>query len=253
MGAQPREATAQHFLLSAPCPLSFQLLPWPLATPTPTAPWQCPPGEEPDLVSSPCPPGKAREGQGRASQGPQAWLLDSFSPFPSHRTQGRVHGAGPAPRAPSPPRGAPAHASPTPAAAFKEGWRPGWAQRLKTHGVGAASLGEPHSGAWGLMLSDRDAGSWGPSLTLPLSRPQPSGLWNGWGRAGVCVWQGVRPLWGEVLGLTDIVLPRRRFAPSEAPRVPCQPCSQTPLGPRGCDGEWPRGAMTGEGTWGGFW
>lgn len=53
---QPRGAMAQGFLLSVPCPLFFQLLPWPLAMPTSTTPWQCPPGEEPNLVSLPCPP-----------------------------------------------------------------------------------------------------------------------------------------------------------------------------------------------------
>ena len=45
----------------------------------------------------------------------------------------------------------------------------------------------------------------------------------------------------KVLGLSDIFLPCRWFAPSEAPRVPCQPCSWTPLGPRDCYGEWPGG------------
>ncbi|XP_027798272.1 tumor necrosis factor receptor superfamily member 19L isoform X2 [Marmota flaviventris] len=52
--------------LSGLCwPLSclLVLLPWPLATATPTTPWQCPPGEEPDLdqgqgtLCRSCPPG----------------------------------------------------------------------------------------------------------------------------------------------------------------------------------------------------
>lgn len=41
--------------LSVSCTLFFQLLPWPLAMPTSTTPWHCPPGEEPNLVSSPYP------------------------------------------------------------------------------------------------------------------------------------------------------------------------------------------------------
>ncbi|KAB1272997.1 Tumor necrosis factor receptor superfamily member 19L [Camelus dromedarius] len=52
------------------------LLPWPLATPTSTTPWQCPPGEEPNLVSSPyssASPGKTVEGQGR-DLNPGSWL-----------------------------------------------------------------------------------------------------------------------------------------------------------------------------------
>ncbi|KAI4581254.1 hypothetical protein MJG53_020842, partial [Ovis ammon polii x Ovis aries] len=46
------------------------MLPWPLATATSTAPRQCPPGQEPNVVSSPCPsasPGKTVEGWGRDS------------------------------------------------------------------------------------------------------------------------------------------------------------------------------------------
>lgn len=58
----PRDAMAQCFLLRVPCLLFFQLLPWPLATPTSTTPWQCPPGEEPSLVSSPCPSALSWEG-----------------------------------------------------------------------------------------------------------------------------------------------------------------------------------------------
>nr|KAF6343565.1 RELT TNF receptor [Pipistrellus kuhlii] len=46
-------------------PLScfLMLLPWPLAMPTSTTPWQCPPGEEPELAPGQgalcraCPPG----------------------------------------------------------------------------------------------------------------------------------------------------------------------------------------------------
>lgn len=142
-----------HPVLSAPsaCPaLFFQLLPWPLATPTSTPPWQCPPGEEPKLVSSPArlPFLGGTQGQG---QGPQAWLLALFSFFPSCRTQGRAHSAGPAPQAPSQPPGALARASPTPAAALEGGWRPRRARPLETHYVETASLGEPQGGVWGLM------------------------------------------------------------------------------------------------------
>uniref|UniRef100_A0A452TZK1 Tumor necrosis factor receptor superfamily member 19L n=1 Tax=Ursus maritimus TaxID=29073 RepID=A0A452TZK1_URSMA len=49
--------------LSVSCLLFFQLLPWPLATPISTTPWQCPPGKEPNLdlgqgtLCRPCPPG----------------------------------------------------------------------------------------------------------------------------------------------------------------------------------------------------
>lgn len=91
------------------------------------------------------------ESPGLASQGPQAWLLALFSPLPSHRTWSRAHYAGPVPWAPSQPRGALAHASPTPTAALEGGWRPRQARRLETHYVETASLGEPRGGAWGLM------------------------------------------------------------------------------------------------------
>ena len=56
--------------LSVSCPVPFQLLPWPLATAASTAPRQCPPGQEPNVVSSPCPsasPGKTVKGWGRDS------------------------------------------------------------------------------------------------------------------------------------------------------------------------------------------
>ncbi|XP_047608725.1 tumor necrosis factor receptor superfamily member 19L isoform X2 [Phacochoerus africanus] len=123
------------------CPaLFFQLLPWPLATPTSTPPWQCPPGEEPKLVSSPARLPFLGSSQGQ-SQGPQAWLLALFSFFPSCRTQGRAHSAGPAPQVPSQPPGALARASPTPAAALEGGWRPRRARPLGTHYVEIASLG----------------------------------------------------------------------------------------------------------------
>lgn len=39
--------------LSVSCLLFFQLLRWPLATPTSRTLWRCPPGEEPSLVSCP--------------------------------------------------------------------------------------------------------------------------------------------------------------------------------------------------------
>lgn len=56
--------------LGVSCPMPFWLLPWPLATATIDSPRQCPPGQEPNVVSSPCPsasPGKTVRGWGRDS------------------------------------------------------------------------------------------------------------------------------------------------------------------------------------------
>ncbi|XP_035884725.1 tumor necrosis factor receptor superfamily member 19L isoform X2 [Phyllostomus discolor] len=114
-----------------PLPCFLVLLPWPLATPTSTPPWQCPPGEEPDLdpgqgsLCRSCPPG-------------------TFS------------------------------------------------------------------------------ASWGSSPCQPHSRCSLRGRLEA--RAGSAI-QDTRC--GDCQP--------GRFAPSEVPRVPCQPCFQTPLGPRGCD------------------
>ncbi|KAM5316568.1 tumor necrosis factor receptor superfamily member 19L isoform 4-T8 [Glossophaga mutica] len=117
-----------------PWPLScfLVLLPWPLATPTSTARWQCPPGEEPDLdpgqgsLCRSCPPGT-----------------------------------------------------------FSASW--------------GSSLCQPHS-----------------SCSLQGRLEAQAGTATRDTRCGDC-----QPGW---------------FAPSELPHVPCQPCSWTPLGPRGCDG-----------------
>ncbi|XP_006181667.1 tumor necrosis factor receptor superfamily member 19L [Camelus ferus] len=116
------------------------LLPWPLATPTSTTPWQCPPGEEPNLdpgqsaLCRSCPPG-------------------TFS------------------------------------------------------------------------------ASWGSSPCQPHSRCSPRGRLEA--QAGTATRDTLcgncQPGW---------------FAPSEAPHVPCQPCSRTPLGTRGCY-EWRRRAQRG--------
>ena len=68
--------------LSVSCPLFFQLLPWPLAIAASTALRPCPPGEEPNLVSPPCPsasPGKAVEGRGRDPR-PGSWLCPHSLP-----------------------------------------------------------------------------------------------------------------------------------------------------------------------------
>ncbi|KAM5316562.1 tumor necrosis factor receptor superfamily member 19L isoform 2-T2 [Glossophaga mutica] len=116
-----------------PWPLScfLVLLPWPLATPTSTARWQCPPGEEPDLdpgqgsLCRSCPPGT-----------------------------------------------------------FSASW--------------GSSLCQPHS-----------------SCSLQGRLEAQAGTATRDTRCGDC-----QPGW---------------FAPSELPHVPCQPCSWTPLGPRGCD------------------
>uniref|UniRef100_A0A8D1UD14 Tumor necrosis factor receptor superfamily member 19L n=1 Tax=Sus scrofa TaxID=9823 RepID=A0A8D1UD14_PIG len=122
-----------HPVLSAPsaCPaLFFQLLPWPLATPTSTPPWQCPPGEEPKLD-----PG-------------QGTFCRSCSP-----------------------------------------------------GTFSAS--------------------WGSSPCQPHARCSPRGRLEA--QAGTATRDTLcgncQPGW---------------FAPSQVPGVPCQPCSWTPLGPRGC-------------------
>lgn len=65
-----------HLVLCAP-PAFFQLLPWPLATPTPITPWLCPPGKEPDLVSHvPSCPRMIPEGRGEAS----TWIPRGFWP-----------------------------------------------------------------------------------------------------------------------------------------------------------------------------
>ncbi|XP_071077556.1 tumor necrosis factor receptor superfamily member 19L isoform X2 [Desmodus rotundus] len=106
------------------------LLPWPLATPTSTAPWQCPPGEEPDLDL----------GQGSACR-------------------------------------------PCPPGTFSASW--------------GSSPCQPHSRCSLQGRLEARAGT--------VTRDT---------RCGDC-----QPGW---------------FAPSEAPRVPCQPCSWTPLGPRDC-------------------
>ncbi|XP_071077558.1 tumor necrosis factor receptor superfamily member 19L isoform X4 [Desmodus rotundus] len=108
------------------------LLPWPLATPTSTAPWQCPPGEEPDLDL----------GQGSACR-------------------------------------------PCPPGTFSASW--------------GSSPCQPHSRCSLQGRLEARAGT--------VTRDT---------RCGDC-----QPGW---------------FAPSEAPRVPCQPCSWTPLGPRDCYG-----------------
>lgn len=139
----PRDAISQHFLLSQ-CVLPAVLpaaalasghsnIKDPLAVPT----WG---GAQPGEL--PC-PGKTVEGQGRV---PQTWLPALFSSFPSHRTWGRAHYAGPVPPALSLLHGALARASPTLAAALEGGWRPRQAQRLETPYVETASLGEPWGG-----------------------------------------------------------------------------------------------------------
>lgn len=52
MALQARALTlSSSVTMSSAPPAFFQLLPWPLATPTPITPWLCPPGKEPDLVS----------------------------------------------------------------------------------------------------------------------------------------------------------------------------------------------------------
>jgi hypothetical protein len=139
--------------MSSVPPAFFQLLPWPLATPTPITPWLCPPGKEPDPVSDvlSC-PGMIPEGRGEAS----AWMPRGFWPgfrlvisFLSHRIQDRAHYAELAPQEPFQPHGTPIHASLITDAAFKRGWRPRLAQQLMIQCVETASMGE-HRVKWGL-------------------------------------------------------------------------------------------------------
>ncbi|XP_027629904.1 tumor necrosis factor receptor superfamily member 19L isoform X2 [Tupaia chinensis] len=79
---------------------------------------------------------------------PGLWPLRHQRPLGNARlerswtwTPGRVQPAGPVPTVPFQPHGAPAHASPMPAAAFEGGWRPRWALRLRMQNVEAASQG----------------------------------------------------------------------------------------------------------------
>lgn len=169
----PRDPTPSTFCLFQ-CLLFFQLLPWPLATLTSTTLWQCPPGEEPDLVSIALPSYLSWEGpEGRGQSpvpGPPGILrLDSWPcshPLPpTEPRSGHIMQALP-PRHLLSCMGLQPMSAPCPLQPSEEAGGPGG------HGnsrytlwrlLAWVSQRECGEGSW---LGDQDSGSWGPSLIV---------------------------------------------------------------------------------------